>query len=310
MRLSTNIFRLLALTAALNTSCGEEENKKEEEKTPSASLPADVVTAAKATPTLSTLVSLVSERPAIAEALRGSNLTVFAPTNEAFEKAKLSGLSAETITAVLQYHVVSVANSEGILSTELEATQAPATLTKEKVFVVKSATGVTVNGSASVTTADVKTANGSVVHIINEVLLPDALGNVVQAVAKRYDLSSLKGAVVSRTEIATALSAASATLTVFAPSNAAFAALGTVPTGTALDGVLKYHVLGTKVESKNITASSAVATLNGASITVAPENGTVTITDSTTTKAKVTEADIKTTNGVIHIIDKVLIPAS
>jgi uncharacterized surface protein with fasciclin (FAS1) repeats len=307
MRINAVIVKSMAVLALMSVSvaCSEDDDDDD-----TATLPADVVAAAQATPSLSTLASLVAARPAIAEALKGKDLTVFAPTNAAFEAAKAGDIPADVVTSILQYHVVSSAGSEGILASELTEKQAPATLTTEKVYVVKNADGVKVNGSAKVTTADVRTANGSVIHIIDAVLIPDAIGTVVSAVTKRYDLTSLAGAVVSQ-NLVEALSDSEGTFTVFAPTNAAFTALGTLPTGDALTSVLQYHVLGQEVKSTAITAAVTAGTLlAGKSITAAPESGKVKVTDSTSTKAEVTEADIVTSNGVIHIIDKVLIPGS
>jgi uncharacterized surface protein with fasciclin (FAS1) repeats len=302
MRFIHAVLAPLALSLSFNLACSEDDEA-------TVAQPATVVAAAEATPSLSSLLALVKARPAIAEALLGKDLTVFAPSNEAFAAAKLSGLTDDEITKILQYHVVSVSASSGILASELEAKQAVASLTAEKLYVTKDGTAVTVNGTAKVTTADVSTANGSVVHIIDKVLLPDNRGTIVDAVVKRYDLSSLTSVVVSQS-LAETLGAATPQKTVFAPTNEAFGKLTTVPAGEALTAVLTYHVLASKVLSTDITASITAPTVNGKTLTVAPIDGKVKLTDSTTTKATVTEADIVTTNGVIHIIDKVLIPGS
>jgi uncharacterized surface protein with fasciclin (FAS1) repeats len=100
--------------------------------------------------------------------------------------------------------------------------------------------------------------------------------------------------------------------TVFAPTNDAFAAL---PEGTVedllkpenkeqLQQILLYHVVEGKVKSKNVTDGS-VATLQGDTLTTQVEDGKVMINDAT-----VTTADVKASNGIIHQIDKVLIPGS
>jgi uncharacterized surface protein with fasciclin (FAS1) repeats len=270
---------------------------------------ADVVAAAAATPSLSTLLSLASKFPDIVTALKGSDLTVFAPTNDAFAAIDTRNLTEDQVKTILQYHVLSVPGSKGIRSAQLSAAQAPAALAGGKLFITKSSTGVLVNGAAKVTKADVQTANGSVVHIIDKVLLPDQFGTIVDAVAKRYDLSTLKNAVIAQ-GLAAPLAATSPQKTVFAPTNAAFNALPSVPSGSTLTKVLTYHVLGSEVLSTDITIPTIAATLTtGQSLTVAPSaTGGVTITDSTNTKANVIEADIVTSNGVIHIVDKVLIP--
>ena len=111
--------------------------------------------------------------------------------------------------------------------------------------------------------------------------------------------------------------------TVFAPTNAAFAALpaGTVDTllkpenKAMLSGILTYHVVAGKMDAaaltKAITAGNGKATLKtvaGGNLTAMAANGGVTITDEKGGSAKVTTADVLQSNGVIHVVDKVLLP--
>jgi uncharacterized surface protein with fasciclin (FAS1) repeats len=103
--------------------------------------------------------------------------------------------------------------------------------------------------------------------------------------------------------------------TVFAPTDAAFAAL---PDGTLesllepenqdqLTGILTYHVVPAAVPAADVM-SGDVATVNGAQLTVSVEDGTVTIEDGQGNEATVTQTDIEAANGVIHVIDAVLLP--
>jgi uncharacterized surface protein with fasciclin (FAS1) repeats len=99
--------------------------------------------------------------------------------------------------------------------------------------------------------------------------------------------------------------------TVFAPTDAAFAAL---PEGTvegllndpeALAAILTYHVVPGRVMAEDVAGITSAETVNGASLTITVENGSVSIDD-----ANVSAVDVEASNGVIHVIDAVLIPAS
>ena len=170
---------------------------------------------------------------------------------------------------------------------------------------VKSSGEVFVN-QAQVTTVDVNSDNG-VVHIINSVLLPD---ETVVDVAIDNGFSTLATAVITA-ELMPALTNPYTGYTVFAPTNEAFdnlaAALGTDLAGILalpnLADVLLYHVVGGVVLSTDLM-NGTVPTLNGQDITVDLTNG-VMIND-----AMVTTADVEADNGVVHIIDAVLLPGA
>ncbi|MEO1021816.1 MAG: fasciclin domain-containing protein [Bacteroidota bacterium] len=232
-----------------------------------------------------------------------ATLTVFAPTDDAFDNLPaglLENLTADQLREVLQYHVLPAE----VFAGDLQAEQMPASLTQEPVFVTRDAEGnVNVNGAPAVIQADLD-ANNGVVHAINQVILPDAFGTVVDAAAKRYMLSTLVGAVIDA-GLDDDLSASTENgFTIFAPTNAAFGELASVPTGEALINVLQYHVLPNRVLSSQLSATQTVPTLNGDSVTVTVEDGIVRVNGS----AVVGTADIVGTNGVIHIIDEVLLP--
>lgn len=232
--------------------------------------------------------------------------TVFAPTDDAFSalpEGLLGSLTDEQLTEILTYHVLSGEVFAGDLGEE----QAPASLEGGEVFVTKDSEGnVTVNGSASVTAADVDVANG-VIHAIDQVILPDAYGTVVDAASKRYDFETLVGAVVDA-GLADALSASDGTFTVFAPTDDAFAAL---PEGLLeslsveqLATILSYHVLPVEVASGDLEEEQAPASLTDEPVFVTAAEGDVTVNGS----ASVVTADIVTNNGTIHAIDEVILP--
>ncbi len=238
-----------------------------------------------------------------------ATLTVFAPTNEAFDDlieelgidlTFLLGLP--NLADVLTYHV---------LGTEVDAAAisngdvvSPLSVTNTLKLTKTSMGDVYVN-QAQVTSADIATDNG-IVHVLDAVLYPN---ETVVDVALDNGFSSLTTAVITA-ELLPALTDPFAELTVFAPTNEAFddlaAALSTDIAGLLalenLSDILLYHVVSGIVLSTELTAGP-VATLNGASVNVDLTNG-VMINDAT-----VTLADVTSDNGVVHVIDKVLVPA-
>lgn len=138
--------------------------------------------------------------------------------------------------------------------------------------------------------------------------------NLVEIAAGATDFSTLVAAVKAAGLVET-LSGPNR-FTVFAPTDAAFAAL---PAGTVesllkpenrqqLSGILTYHVVPGVLYSREVQ-SGEVTTVNGARFTVSIEGGSVMITDARAGKAKVIQADVAASNGVIHVIDRVLLPS-
>lgn len=243
-------------------------------------------------------------------ALEGNGpFTVFAPTNEAFAALlddlgveSLDDLSAEALKPILLYHVV----SGKVLSTQLTDGYV-ATLSEgpqESSISLQVKTGeVLLNNSTRVTAADVLASNG-VIHIIDKVLLPPT---VVDLAINNPSFSILVQAVV-KAELVETLSGAGS-FTVFAPTNAAFQQLFTDLgvngiadlTKEQLIPILLYHVVSGNVMSGDLSTGN-VATLNG---DIAVNVGTsVTINGST----QVVLTDVQGSNGIVHVIDKVLLP--
>jgi uncharacterized surface protein with fasciclin (FAS1) repeats len=180
-----------------------------------------------------------------------------------------------------------------------------------------------------VTTADAKASNG-VVHIINKVLLPqevvDALGlstpNIVELAQSVPDLSSLVAALIQADAGLVGVLSGDGPFTVFAPTNDAFAALldqlgpdynsladfDTAEEKALLAKILTYHVVsGAAALSTDLTDGMTVTTVQGEDLKINLTGG-VKIDDATDTDANVTTADAMASNGVVHIIDKVLLP--
>lgn len=244
----------------------------------------------------------------LVETLNGPGpFTVFAPTDSAFNNLPDGVLDAllndpqGALTDVLLYHVLGAQ----VLSTDLTDGQTAEALNGDNITVTIDSNGVRIN-DAFVTTADIVTDNG-VVHVIDAVLIPPVT-TVVDVIVNSPDHDTLEAAVIAA-NLAETLSG-DGPFTVFAPTDDAFAALpdGTIeallgdPQG-ALTDILLYHVLGAQVLSTDLVDGQTAMTLNGDELTVSITNDGVFINN-----AQVTVADITTDNGVVHVIDAVLIP--
>ena len=253
--------------------------------------------------------------------LSGSGpFTVFAPDNAAFSAAGittsvLNSLSPAQVQSILLYHT---------LGSRVNAANVPAgpnakvtTASGDSVFVTRDSRGVFVNG-VQVTTADISADNG-VIHRIGRVLNPP-VGNIVET-AVASGLDSLVKAVTRATTAAggdptLAGTLGSATLTVFAPTNAAFTQLlgalsltdiNQIPIGTLL-AVLRYHVVGGRAFSSDLTNGS-LPMLAGGSTTVSLTTGaTIRGNGNGGNASNITATNIVCRNGVVHLIDRVLLP--
>ena len=248
--------------------------------------------------------------------------TVFAPTDDAFkaagiDEAFIAANTKETLAAVLKTHVLSTK----VLSTAIVTGDNTSTATLNgNVFITKNTAGVSVNG-AKVTSADVAASNG-VVHVIDRVLFPTALD--VVATAQASSIHTLLVAAIVKAGLVTTLQGAGP-FTVFAPNNTAFEALG-APYNTvaniqgmnatqtaALKDILLYHVVAARVFSTNLKAGTVGTALATKSVTVNLDSG-VKVTGGTAANvanvvtSPVARFNISATNGVIHTIDKVLVP--
>lgn len=288
---------VLAFAFALN-ACSDDNTASAEMQDPS------ITEIAAADAQFSTLVGALQSTGLDAALDGDGEFTVFAPTNDAFAalpEGTLESLTEQQLETILLYHVLGAE----VFSGQLEAQQAPETLSGEEIFVTASAGGVTVNAAASVTTADIEARNG-VIHVIDEVLMPDAFGTIVNNAAKRYFLSSLVEAVIQADLVDALLG--DGPFTVFAPIDEAFAAIASVAadlTAEELRNVLLYHVIQGEVLSSDLQPSQQVTALNGETLTIEVAGGAATINGS----ADITTVDIQGTNGVIHVIDEVLLPS-
>ena len=248
-----------------------------------------------------------------------ADFTVFAPTDEAFEalpEGTLDTLLADTdlLTDILLYHVItdSVVGSETALSlagtTTIMANEA-------KLAITVRGDALYLNESLVIDT-DIEASNG-VIHVIDAVLTPTVIGepegSIVDLALASPDLTTLVTALQAADLVGT-LADEDALFTVFAPTDEAFAALGEdaiaalLADTEALTDVLLYHVVGgAAVDSIDATAlyGQMVTMVNEADVAIDIRDGELYINES-----KVTIKDISATNGIIHVIDMVLLPES
>ena len=274
----------------------------------------DIPTNAQATGAHDTLVDAVIQA-GLLETLQGDGpFTVFAPTDAAFEAAgvDLSTFTTDednqTLANILTYHVV----AGSVTSADVTDGMTAATVNGANLSFSVADGVVTVN-NAKVTTADVMASNG-VIHVIDAVLTPPA----AEPAGPTLNIPETAQSTGVHTSLVAALSHAGLVetlqgdgpFTVFAPTDEAFAAAGidlsafdTEEENATLSDILLYHVLSGAVPSSDVTDGLTVAMVNG-------DNASFTVTaDGVTIEgASVTTADVTASNGVIHVIDKVLMP--
>jgi transforming growth factor-beta-induced protein len=260
-----------------------------------------IVDIAISNPDFSILVQAL-QKAELVEALQGEGpFTVFAPTDQAFIDAgiDLNAVSKADLANILKYHVL----AGRFLAKELNE-KGFATLNGQKFFVDFNSGKIFINGKTEVIATDIVASNG-VIHVLDMVLMPPA-GNIVEIAKDTEKLSSLVAAVV-KAQLASALSS-DGPFTVFAPTNAAFAKL-LAQLGVSLDEVnvddlkdiLLYHVVNKRLFSADLENTS-YPTLNGAGIDVNTRDLTI------NGDVNIIATDIIATNGVVHLIDQVLMP--
>ncbi len=271
----------------------------------------DIVDTAVADGRFTTLVTAV-QAAGLVDALKGAGpYTVFAPTDDAFAKlpagtieSLLEAGNLEQLKSILLYHVV-----EGkVMAADAAGLSTASTLLGKDLSIKMDMGSVYIN-DAKVIITDIVTSNG-VIHVIDTVLLPPAdLADIVDTAVADGRFTTLVTA-VQAAGLVDALKA-EGPFTVFAPTDDAFAAL---PEGTVesllkaenieqLKSILLYHVVEGKVMAADVAGLSSAPTLLGKELAVKMDMGNVYINE-----AKVILTDIETSNGVIHVIDSVLLP--
>jgi transforming growth factor-beta-induced protein len=248
------------------------------------------------------------------ETLQGDGpFTVFAPTDAAFAALPAGTVEAlladiPALTNILTYHVAGGKK----MSTDLSDGQMIATVNGKEIKVTINEAGVFIN-NAKVTVANLEADNG-VVHVIDAVLIPSALpATVVDIVINSEAHTTLEAAVVAAGLVETLQG--DGPFTVFAPTDAAFGALLSELGVSSLDdidaatleAVLKMHVIEGKVMSSDLSEGLMATTLLGENVTFSLETGAK-VTDPNGRSSNITAVDIEAQNGVVHVIDKVILP--
>lgn len=275
---------------------------------------ADLVDTAVEAGSFETLVAAV-QAAGLEDALRGEGpYTVFAPTDEAFAALPAGTLDSllanpDRLARILKYHVV----PGKVMASDVAALESAETLLGQPVSIDKTTTDGVRVGDADVVKTDVKASNG-VIHVIDSVLIPK-------------DIVGLAKSAGSFTTLLTAVDAAGLAdvlrgdgpFTVFAPTDEAFAKL---PEGTVasllepenrdrLKAILKYHVVAGDVRASDVVALDEATTLQGGTLAVATKkDGAGAVNAVHVGDATVVSTDLVASNGVVHVIDTVLLPPS
>ncbi len=279
--------------------------------------PKDIVDTAVAAGDFGTLAAALTAGELIETLKSDGPFTVFAPTDEAFAKLPegtvenlLKPENKDQLVAVLTYHVV----PGKVDSSAVSSLETATTVNGAEIAIDAGSDGVKIN-NASVTAADIVCSNG-VIHVIDAVLLPPAEESaepshdgeplVIEGVGSFKTLfAAIEAAGLNETL------AKDGPFTVFAPTDEAFAAL---PEGTVesllkpenkekLVAILTYHVVAGEVPSSKVVELKSAKTLNGAEVAVKVAGDTVQVNDATVLKT-----DVPCEVGLIHAIDKVLMP--
>jgi len=258
-----------------------------------------------------TLATALTAAELVEPLASGGPFTVFAPTDAAFGKLDQEALantlqpaSRPRLQQVLKYHVV-----EGeFFARDLIGGRTLTTLSGQRIRVGIAEGEVRVNDSV-ITATDIRATNG-VIHIIDTVLIPTKQ-TIADVASEAGQFKTLLAAAEAAGLVDTLSGAGS--LTVFAPTDEAFANL---PDGTvesllrpenreALKSLLLYHVVKGPVFASDAIAAESAKTLNGEAVETSLRDGALFIDES-----RVLANDIEASNGVVHVIDRVLIPDS
>ncbi len=310
--LKSVLFAFLAITTF---SCSDDDDAGNPQSNTIAAI-------ASRTPDLSILVQAL-DRAGLVSAVDGTTqLTVFAPTNDAFEDFlddngynSLDDVPENVLTQVLLNHVVT-GNVQAAQLPEAGYIKTLATFggtengNNLNMYVNKSA-GVRLNGVATVTTANIIASNG-VVHVVDAVI---GLPTVATFAAADADFTALAGALTAQGLVPALSGTTNSPFTVFAPTNDAFAALdaeipGVVGTlnSDQLTAVLTYHVVTeANVLSSTLTNGQVITTFESGTLTVGLTGGAK-LTDERGRVTNIVAVDVQAANGVIHVLDNVLLP--
>lgn len=271
----------------------------------------DIVETASSAGSFNTLVSALKAADLV-ETLQGKGpFTVFAPSDDAFAKLPKETIASllkpenkDQLSAILTYHVV----PGKVLAKDAFKVDSAGTVNGQRVSVRRNNGRLVINESL-ITATDIACDNG-VIHVIDTVLLPETK-SIPEVASANGQFGTLLAA-VTKAELAETLGG-KGPFTVFAPTDAAFEKL---PKGTVanllkkenrdqLVKILTYHVVSGRVYSDAAIAAESAKTLQGQPVKIRVNANGIAINE-----ARVVAADVQATNGVIHVIDSVLLPPS
>jgi uncharacterized surface protein with fasciclin (FAS1) repeats len=309
------VYGFFCLSLLTFTSCDKDDDMPSTETV-------DIVATASASDDLSLLVDALTQAGLVSTLQGTGPFTVFAPTNAAFQALldsndewnALSDIDNTVLANVLKFHVLAADIKASDLTDSYVTSLATGPNDEQIVLQIDVTGGVKFNGSANPITTDVETTNGTV-HIIDEVMLPPS---VVNLALNNPSFSSLVAA-LTRSDLTTdyvSILSGTGPFTVFAPTNTAFQtlldsntdwnSLADIPVET-LEAVLNYHVVsGANVQSTQLSDNQQVTSLGGV-LTVDLSDGAK-IETTSNQSVNIILADAQGMNGVVHVVDQVLIP--
>lgn len=322
-----NLLQLSKLTFLLFVGFSIQSCSDDDDDVTTPTGPSNIVEIAMDTPDLSNLVAALSVADGnLVDVLSGGEFTVLAPTNEAFETflaangfMSLSEVPTDVLSNILLNHVISgTVNSTNLVDagSGYSTTNASNMDGDNLSLYFDTSSGVTFNGISSVVAADIVASNG-IVHVVDEVI---GLPTVVTFAVSNPALSTLVAALTTEglsVDIVSILSSSDepSPFTVFAPTNDAFGsllaelelnALGDIPVDI-LEATLGTHVAPeANVRSTDLVDGMSVNTISS-TITVSLSDGAKLI-DSNGRESNIVAVDIQAYNGVVHVIDNVLLP--
>jgi len=273
---------------------------------------------------LSSLKAAIDKAGLSATLNQSGTFTLFAPTNAAFATflqangyASLNDVPTAALKTLLMNHVLNSEVKAAAISTGYVSTLAmgSASSTRPISMFINTSGGVKINGVSNVIATDID-ANNGVIHKVDAVI---GLPTIVTHATANPQFTSLVSA-LTRSDMPNFVGILSGTanspFTVFAPTNTAFSTLLTeigaanlaaIPK-TTLENTLKYHVVtGANVGSNNLTNNMMVPTFQGGSFKITTTGGAK-ITDNNNRVSNIIVTDVQCSNGIIHAIDKVLLP--
>lgn len=320
--IKTKLIALLALISFVSISCNNDDDE-------SSQTPQTIVSIAKANPNLSSLVAALEKAELTSTLNSSGSYTVFAPTNTAFSAflsaqgyANLNAVPVTALKEILLNHVLNARVKSTEITTGYVKTLAKGNASTSNTISMYIEKGSSVdinggksNGGATVTAADIEASNG-IIHVVDGVI---GLPTIVNHAVANKNFTTLVAALTfnSASGFAGILSGtANSPFTVFAPTNTAFSSflsetgfsgLSAIP-ANVLETTLKYHVVaGANVQSTALTNGQVVNTFAGQNFTINLTGGPK-ITDANNRISTIIATDVQCSNGIIHVIDKVLLP--